>query len=67
MIVVNMQGALSPTLLDMTEGEFLADCNMAALQGKEFVLGRKADGHIVGINVRNILTFEEAESADLLG
>lgn len=68
MILVQMRGALNSVELDMTQTDFLGECNLAAVQGKEFVLGTKADGHMVGINVRNILIFEDSDSvADILG
>lgn len=66
MIFIQMRGKLERVVVDMNDQEFLSECNIAALQGKEFVLARKPGGEMVGINVRNILTFEESDDADLL-
>lgn len=63
-----MQGRLEHVELDMDEVDLLSEFNLAAAQGKEFVLLRKPDGNMMGLHLRNILTFEEVDQdAELLG
>jgi hypothetical protein len=62
-----MRGMIEPVTIDLDDVTFLAEANVAAAKGQEFLLMRNPEGGMTGINVRNILTFEDVgEDADIL-
>jgi hypothetical protein len=63
-ISIKMQGDFDRILIDASEREFLAEANGAAMQGQAFILMRNTQGRMQGVNVRNILTFEEVDEDD---
>lgn len=66
MIAIEMRGRLSPVNTAWDMADTLNAFNLAAAQGKQFVLLEKDGGGGVALNVTNILTIEEIDDAGFL-
>jgi hypothetical protein len=62
-VIVTMKGALESVELDEGFQETMNTLNMTAIQGKTFVASRTKQGEYILLNIENILTVRENDSA----